>query len=155
MPRTRILSKIGFFANWRRENYNLPSLFDITFDLKAWAFSETIFENKTLIVEQWRNWKYFLERSSIIWQGRCPSFTKSHQTRYIMFSNLNLYFDNRTVWAQLPYLNMKKRSGNTENKIIFWTDRSLGKFTSKKLLLLFRLHFNIWCKSLSESTKHI
>ena len=141
MPRTRILSKIRFLCKLTSQKNNLPSHFDLTFDVKVWAFSETVFENKTAFVEQWRNRKYFLERSSLVWQVCCPSSAKSHHTRYIMFSEMNLNFDNRTVWAQLPYLNISKGSGKTGNKKKFLNSSFLSQIHVKEDAITFPTSF--------------
>ena len=123
--------------------------------MKVWPFSESVLENKTTFVKQRRNRKCFLEISFSIRQCRCPSFAKSHRTRYIIFSEFNWSFNKRNVWNKRPYLNKNKRSGKAANKKKFEKKHSLGNFTTKKLLPIFRLPLNIWCKCLSESRNHI
>ena len=99
--------------------------------------------------------KCFLEKSFLIWQCRCHSFAKSHRTRYIIFSEFNWSFNKRNVWNKRPYLNKNKRSDKAANMKNFEEKHSLGNFTTKKLLSIFRLPLNFWRKCLSESRKQI
>ena len=62
-----------------------------------------------------------------------------------------IFSDEKSFWAQIPYLKISKRSNNAKNKIHFWKDWSLDNFWNQKMVSLSRFRLHSWFQPLSDS----
>ena len=121
--------------------------------MKVWPFSESVLENKTTFVKQRRSafWKYRSLYDNVV--VTLSQNHIEHDTLYFL-NSIDLLLKGMFETKDHTWIKINVPARPQTRKILK-KKHSLGNFTTKKLLSIFRLPLNIWRKCLSESRKHI